>query len=60
MLKDVCTQVIIMELRNRVSDSLYDLEPQYDAALTGINAEFLTNLYDMLNTFTPEEVEECQ
>lgn len=59
-MKDVCTQIIIMELRNRVSDTLYDLEPQYDAALTGINAEFLTNLYDMLDTFTPEEVEECQ
>jgi len=60
MLNDVCTQIIIMELRNRVSDTLYDLEPQYDAALTGINAEFLTNLHDMLDTFTPEEVEECQ
>lgn len=46
-----------MELRNRVSDTLYDLEPQYDAALTGINAEFLTNLYNMLDTFTPEPEE---
>ena len=60
MLKDVCTQIIIMELRNRVSDTLYDLEPQYDAALTGINAEFLTDLHNMLDAFTPEEVEECQ
>jgi hypothetical protein len=57
MLPNVSTAVIIMELRNRVSDQLYDLEPKYDASLTGINAEFLTNLYHMLDTFTPEPEE---
>lgn len=55
MLNDVSTVAIIMELRNRVSDQLYDLEPQYDVALNDINAEFLTNLYDMLRTLKPEE-----
>lgn len=57
MLNNVSTSIILMELRNRVSDQLYDLDPQYDASLTGINAEFLTNLHNMLDTFTPEPEE---
>jgi len=56
-MNDISTSILIMELRKRVSDQLYDLDPKYDASLTGINAEFLTNLHNMLDTFTPEPEE---
>lgn len=34
MFNDVSTSMLILELRNRVSDRLNDPEPQYDAVLS--------------------------
>jgi len=49
MLNDVSTAIILMELRNRVSDQLFDPEPQYDAFLSDLTMEELRGLYDLLD-----------
>jgi hypothetical protein len=62
MLPNVSTAVIIMELRNRVGDFVYDPEPQYDVALDGLDVDMLKRLHTYLKAATktpstePEEV----
>ena len=62
MLPNVSTAVIMMELRNRVGDFVYDPEPQYDVALDGLDVDMLKRLHTYLKFATktptpePEEV----
>lgn len=61
MLREVSTAIILMELRNRVGDYVYDPEPQYDAALEGQDKAYLKRLHTYLksvikHTQEPEEV----
>lgn len=61
MLRDVSTVVILMELRNRIGDFVYDPEPQYDVALDGLDVDMLKRLHTYLKVATsstpePEEV----
>ena len=64
MLRDVSTAIILMELRNRIGDFVYDPEPQYDVALDGLDVDMLKRLHTYLKAATktptqtpePEEV----
>lgn len=48
-LRNISSIVILMELRHRVSDQLFDPEPQYDAFLSDLTMEELRGLYDLLD-----------
>ena len=61
MLNEVSTQVILMELRNRVFDQIEDPEPQYDALLSNLSGKRILELGAVLQevpitTPEPEEV----
>lgn len=62
MLNHISTSIIIMELRNRIGDFVYDPEPQYDAGLEGKDKAMLKRLHTYLkktaqqSTPEPEEV----
>ena len=61
LLPNVSTVIIMLELRDRISDYVYDPEPQYDAALEGKDKAGLKRLHTYLKAVTkqtpePEEV----
>lgn len=62
MLRNVSTAIILIELRNRIGDFVYDPEPQYDVALDGLDVNMLKRLHTYLKVATktphtePEEV----
>lgn len=58
MLNDVATAVIILELRQRITDQLKDPEPQYDGVLSELKRNDLLILDMALPTFTTPEPEE--
>ena len=60
MLNDVSTVVILLELRNRISDRLDDPEPQYDAVLSNTPLRDLRELetaLESISLYTPEPEE---
>lgn len=60
LLPNVSTSILIMELRNRVSDRLDDPEPQYDAVLSTTSLRNLRELetaLESISLYTPEPEE---
>ncbi len=60
-LHNVSTAIILMELRNRVSDQLDDPEPQYDLVLSNSSRRELRELETSMESISiygtePEEV----
>jgi hypothetical protein len=58
MLNHISTAVIILELRQRITDQLKDPEPQYDGVLSELKRNDLLILDMALPTFTTPEPEE--
>lgn len=62
LLPNVSTSIILLELRNRIGDHVYDPEPQYDVALSRLTNAQLKRLHTYLKGATkqptpePEEV----
>lgn len=60
MLTNVSTAIIILELRNRLSDRLDDPEPQYDVVLSNTPLRDLRELetaLESISIYTPEPEE---
>jgi len=60
MLHNISTAIILMELRNRVSDQLDDPEPQYDLVLSNTTRRDLRELetaLESISIYTPEPEE---
>ena len=58
MLNHISTAVIILELRQRITDQLKDPEPQYDGVLSELKRNDLLILDMALPVFTTPEPEE--
>ena len=60
MLNNVSTAIILLELRNRLSDRLDDPEPQYDVVLSNTPLRDLRELetaLESISLYTPEPEE---
>jgi len=60
MLHNISTAIILMELRNRVSDQLDDPEPKYDLVLSNTTRRDLRELetaLESISIYTPEPEE---
>lgn len=60
LLPNISTSILIMELRNRLSDRLDDPEPQYDVVLSNTPLRDLRELetaLESISLYTPEPEE---
>lgn len=60
LLPNISTSILIMELRNRLSDRLHDPEPQYDVVLSNTPLRDLRELetaLESISLYTPEPEE---
>lgn len=58
MLTDISTAIILLELRNRIGDYVYDPEPKYDVALSRLDNAKLKRLHTYLKNATKQPIPE--
>jgi len=54
VLNNISTAIILLELRNRIGDYVYDPEPQYDVALARLDKAKLKRLHAHLKYATKQ------